>query len=295
MATLTRGYSFGATEQVTNAKLHGLVDDGAVSNIATADFQDASVTNDKIASCSGAKLITLSSTPSGAGVFPVANTNACLLTTNQTVAGIKTFSSFPLTPSTDPTEDYQVTNKKYVIANPASGARGDILYHNGTAYARLAKGTENQYLQQGANDPAWATLPNQFGVAFSWSGSLLAKFNVGAITNNVSGTNYAYVCTTSQSYNTVYTTKYRKVSGVNTIKVYAAITGNTGGNHCKVIIGTATAIELSSGGWDNVFTWDNDDIDVSGLTDGTVYDVTVQLKGYESRTAKMAELIGFAS
>lgn len=73
MATLTRGYSFGATEQVTNAKLHGLVDDGAVSNIATADFQDASVTNDKIASCSGAKFISLASTPAGAGVIPAAN------------------------------------------------------------------------------------------------------------------------------------------------------------------------------------------------------------------------------
>ena len=36
------------------------------------------------------------------------------LTTNQTVAGIKTFSSFPETPSSAPTTDYQVANKKYV-------------------------------------------------------------------------------------------------------------------------------------------------------------------------------------
>lgn len=32
----------------------------------------------------------------------------------QTVAGVKSFSSFPITPSTDPTTDYQVVNKKYV-------------------------------------------------------------------------------------------------------------------------------------------------------------------------------------
>ena len=32
----------------------------------------------------------------------------------QTIAGIKTFSSFPVTPSSEPTTDYQVVNKKYV-------------------------------------------------------------------------------------------------------------------------------------------------------------------------------------
>lgn len=38
----------------------------------------------------------------------------CLLAGNQTVAGIKTFSSFPVTPSSAPTTDYQTANKKYV-------------------------------------------------------------------------------------------------------------------------------------------------------------------------------------
>lgn len=35
------------------------------------------------------------------------------LTGNQTIAGVKTFSSFPVTPSSAPTTDYQVANKKY--------------------------------------------------------------------------------------------------------------------------------------------------------------------------------------
>lgn len=39
------------------------------------------------------------------------------LTTNQTVAGVKTFSSFPVTPSAAPTTDYQTANKKYVDDN----------------------------------------------------------------------------------------------------------------------------------------------------------------------------------
>jgi len=36
------------------------------------------------------------------------------LTGNETVAGVKTFSSFPVTPSSAPTTNYQVANKKYV-------------------------------------------------------------------------------------------------------------------------------------------------------------------------------------
>lgn len=35
----------------------------------------------------------------------------------ETVAGVKTFSSFPVTPSSAPTTDYQVANKKYVLDN----------------------------------------------------------------------------------------------------------------------------------------------------------------------------------
>ena len=36
------------------------------------------------------------------------------LTTNQSVGGVKTFTSFPVTPSAAPTTNYQVVNKKYV-------------------------------------------------------------------------------------------------------------------------------------------------------------------------------------
>lgn len=41
------------------------------------------------------------------------------------------------------------------IANPASGAAGDILYHNGTSYVRLPKGTNGQLLAMVNGLPAW--------------------------------------------------------------------------------------------------------------------------------------------
>ena len=61
------------------------------------------------------------------------------------------------------------------IAVPASGqwidlasaAQGDVLYHNGTSYVRLAPGTSGQYLQTagaGAN-PAWASVVGGLSVA----------------------------------------------------------------------------------------------------------------------------------
>ena len=48
--------------------------------------------------------------------------------------------------------DGAVTGPKIAMG---SDARGDIMYHNGTSYVRLAKGTNGQVLKMGANDPAW--------------------------------------------------------------------------------------------------------------------------------------------
>ena len=42
------------------------------------------------------------------------DTNYVAMTGNQTIAGIKTFSSFPVSPSSAPTADYEMANKKYV-------------------------------------------------------------------------------------------------------------------------------------------------------------------------------------
>ena len=49
------------------------------------------------------------------------------LTGDQTVAGVKTFSSFLVTPSEAPTTDYQVANKKYVDDNAGGGSGGHTI------------------------------------------------------------------------------------------------------------------------------------------------------------------------
>jgi len=61
-------------------------------------------------------------TGSGTVADPLTVTQSYVLNTgNETVAGVKTFSSFPVTPSSAPTEDYQVANKKFVLDNAGSG------------------------------------------------------------------------------------------------------------------------------------------------------------------------------
>lgn len=47
---------------------------------------------------------------------------AVMTSGNQNVAGIKTFGSFPVTPSNAPANDYEVANKKYVDDNAGSGS-----------------------------------------------------------------------------------------------------------------------------------------------------------------------------
>ena len=80
MATLSRGGTFGATETVTNTKLHNLVDLGSISGINNADCaSDMNLSDTKLADITsggkvrGSALLNLSSTPSGAGTFPAAN------------------------------------------------------------------------------------------------------------------------------------------------------------------------------------------------------------------------------
>ena len=61
-------------------------------------------------------------------VIPVGGKGAFVdRTSAQTVAGVKTFTDFPVTPSTPPTSSYEVANKKYVDDSVSSAGGGDML------------------------------------------------------------------------------------------------------------------------------------------------------------------------
>ena len=47
---------------------------------------------------------------------------------------------------------------QYELIEAILTARGDIFYRNATVLARLAKGTDGQFLRIGANDPIWTDI-----------------------------------------------------------------------------------------------------------------------------------------
>lgn len=96
--------------------------------------------------------------------------------------------------------------------------------------------------------------------------------------------NYRYLAAvlSSSGLVPVWHTKWKKISGVNTVTVYAQIwhisTGGSGSNSAQ--------LQVDIGGQNNTVTgtvnqhtpeWVSFTIDVSGLTTGTVYDVTASL------------------
>jgi len=106
----------------------GTVDGGLVG---TKEVDEAAIGNDKIIVYKTASdKLEYEAKAAGSGdmtkaVYDPASKNAQLAadsevvhdTGNETVAGIKTFSSFPVTPSSAPSANYEVANKKYVDDN----------------------------------------------------------------------------------------------------------------------------------------------------------------------------------
>ncbi len=92
MAVVTKGYSFGATETVTSAKLATLVDSASVGSIVAADISSNAVTDVKINDVSGAKFTTLTAIPGAAGVIPLANIPSIPGSQLITLAGISSGS-----------------------------------------------------------------------------------------------------------------------------------------------------------------------------------------------------------
>ena len=127
------------------------------------------------------------------------------LINNQTIDGIKTFSSFPITPSSAPTTNYQVANKKYVDDRTVASSEATL------GIIRLATTAE----AQGGTDDLRAITPLKLRNALNASGTapiyacrawvnfngagtvaIRASGNVSSITDNGVG-NYTVNLTTA--------------------------------------------------------------------------------------------------
>jgi len=145
-ATLTRGKTFIPTENVTNTKLHQLIDDGMVTNIIQSDIGSNygllyrsgtaltdtdslffNTTNNVLnvyGTASWVEIPTISSPTTNTTMYyngtrwVTANSTSLFggvvdTTSNQTVAGIKNFTSIPVLPASDPTDGNQSVRKAY--------------------------------------------------------------------------------------------------------------------------------------------------------------------------------------
>lgn len=115
--------------------------------------------------------------------------------------------------------------------------------------------------------------------------------------------NYEFHVTDQETYTTVRSTKFKKLATVNTVTVHAQLwmQNSDNGNEAvdlKVDIGgqNGTVGRVAGDASPTVPTWMSFTIDISSLTTGTVYDVTVQIKRTGTlNCVYMGNLIAFGS
>jgi len=158
------------------------------------------------------------------------------LTGDETVAGIKTFSSFPLTPSSSPTTDYQVANKQYVdglisgenwwdrvgtVLSPhnAGDAVADILTYNGLTLTAAATG----FTVAGGTTSKTLTVPLDASVSGINTGDNSANslYDIGSDTQAWSAVLDAFAAGTD-------VTVGQGGTGVSTLALNGVLFGNAG-------------------------------------------------------------------
>lgn len=150
-------------------------------------------------------------------------------------------------------------------------------------------GNSGKFLTTDATNTSWGTAGSGFGnVVFCWFGSVIGATNTFGLKGGTSLTpnmstytvDYEFFGVYGTTYRTILTGKFTKIEGINTITVCSQVWGDAGAGTepwVKVDIGgqnseARLAVGSSTPGWMTPFT-----VDVSSLSDGTVYDITIQL------------------
>lgn len=252
---------------ITNAK--------CASNLALPDSKLAQITT--AAKVSGTALILLPNIPAGAGIIPVAN-----IDTGVSANKILKLDSSAKIPAVD--------GSLLINLNATQLITGTV------PPARLGSGSggATKFLRE---DSTFQEISGSLSnVVFMWFGS---DSGTTDISGWVSGTNltpnmgvytptYNFFGALYNTYRTRLFGKFKKVAGVNTISIYARIWATNAAQNAllKVDIGGANNTVNRSSATPDWATPSN--IDVSGLTNGTVYDITIQLQ--ESTNASAAYL-----
>lgn len=144
-------------------------------------------------------------------------------------------------------------------------------------------------------------------VLFQYSGVTSNSITIGTGTGEMTGAlsqltggGYRYLAARGawNTYVQMYKTKFMKIADINTVTVYAETAGQSSISELETlkvdIGGQSNTVAASATG----FSWVSLTVDVSTLTNGTVYDVTVSMQqtGINATTSRyIGNLMGFGS
>ena len=189
-----------------------------------------------------------------------------------------------------------------IMPKPTGDAQGDILIRDASGWSRLPAGNPGEYLKtqgSGAN-PQWeefnldasGNVVFMFGSGWDYGspgGALGEEWGLYSEDGTLVHTHLFWKAQhTAGNYRTILRAKFKKTSLISTITVYAywyakggCTTADKRWNRLRVDVGgQGNYVEHLT--W-NVYSWgpdwENFDVDISSLTNGTVYDVQIQLQG----------------
>lgn len=170
--------------------------------------------------------------------------------------------------------------------------------------ANLASGTPtgSKYVRDDGTLQT-VSIPVASNVLFSYSGQTDSiGYNIAASLNTAASVNYAYWAVAnagSSSYRTIISCKWTKMTGVSTVTVYCNIWSISGAGaiaQCNVNIGSASGSVSGTTG-QTTPEWKNFTVDVSGLSVGVNYDVTIQIARSDasSNSVYLGSIIAYVS
>lgn len=156
-ATLSRGQTFGASETVTNTKLHNLVDNATISGISNGDISNAAaIAYSKLALTGG--IVNADISASAAIAYSKLNLATSIVNADISASAAIVGSKLDLT-SPGAIGSTAANTGAFSTLKVGTTNQGDILYDNGTSLVRLTPGTSGQFLktQGAAANPLWAS------------------------------------------------------------------------------------------------------------------------------------------